>query len=102
MIEQLVQFIKGNPALVFYVCGLAGMVAHYTKKWARGEYRGNLWAYLVADNPRATLAAVITYAGTAAGVVATGTLHGMDLATVAALGFTTGFALDSAINKATP
>lgn len=101
MIHALMTFAATHVAIVFYLAGLVGMLAHYVKKWTRGEYAGNLWAYLFADNPRASLAAVITYVGAAAAVVATGSLDGMKLAQVVAVGFTTGFAIDSAVNKAT-
>lgn len=87
-------------AVVFYALGLVGMGAHYAKKWARGQYAGNLWAYLFADNPRASLAAVLTYTAAAAGVMATGSIDGMTLAQVAALGFGTGYVSDSAVNAA--
>lgn len=85
-------------AAVFYALGLVGMAAHYVKKWSRGQYAGNLWAYLFADNPRASLAAVLTYTGAAASVIATGSIDGMTLAQVSALGFFTGYASDSAVN----
>lgn len=87
-----------QSTMVFYAFGLAGMVAHYMKKWARGQYAGNLWAYLFADNPRASLAAVLTYTAAAAGVIATGSIDGLTLAQVAALGFGTGYVSDSAVN----
>ena len=87
-----------NSAIVFYAFGLAGMAAHYMKKWARGQYAGNLWAYLFADNPRASLAAVLTYTAAAASVIATGSIDGMTLAQVSAVGFATGYVSDSAVN----
>lgn len=99
MMQTLSMIVAAHLAIVFYLAGFVGMVAHYVKKWTKGEYAGNLWAYLFADNPRASLAAVITYAGAAAAVVATGSLDGMKLAQVAALGFTTGYAIDSTVNK---
>ena len=86
-------------SLLFCLANLLGMLAHYVKKWARGQYRGNLWAYLIADNPRASLAAIITCLGSAAGVIATGTLHGMSVATALWLGLLTGYTVDSAVNK---
>lgn len=99
MIHALIAFATAHLAVLFYLAGLLGMLAHYVKKWSRGEYKGNLWAYLVADNPRATLSTVITYAAAATAVVATGSIAGMSLAQVFAAGFTTGFAIDSAVNK---
>jgi hypothetical protein len=100
MTDTLIALATQHLALVFYLAGLLGMVAHYTKKWARGQYAGNLWAYLFADHPRASLVAVITYTAAAAGVLVTGSIEGMKLYQVAALGFTTGYAIDSAVNSA--
>jgi hypothetical protein len=96
---QIQAFILSSPATVFYACGFAGMVAHYAKKWTRGEINLSLFEYMVKDNPKASVAAVCTCLGATTAIVATGTLHGMDIPTVAALGFTTGFAIDSAVNK---
>lgn len=87
-----------DTTIMFYAFGIVGMGAHYIKRWARGQYAGNLWAYLFADNPRASLAAVLTYTAAAAGVIATGSIDGMTLAQVAALGFGTGYVSDSAVN----
>lgn len=99
MIDTVMSKMVTHSAIVFYVAGFLGMLGHYTKKWARGQYAGNLWAYLFADHPRASLSAVITYSATAAGVLATGSVEGMGLAQIAALGFTTGYAIDSAVNR---
>lgn len=91
--------MRQHLVLLFYLAGLLGMLGHYTKKWARGQYAGNLWAYLIADNPRASLASVITYLAATTGVVATGTLDTMDFATALGLGFVTGYTVDSAVNS---
>jgi hypothetical protein len=100
MTDTLIALATQHLAFVFYLSGLLGMVAHYAKKWARGQYAGNLWAYLFADHPRSSLAAIITYTASAATVLATGSIDGMNLAQVAALGFTTGYMADSAVNRA--
>lgn len=99
MIDSIQAVAAQYLAVVFYFAGLLGMLAHYTKKWARGQYDGNLWAYLFADQPRASLAAFITYTGSAAAVIATGSIGGMSVAQVAALGFGCGYAIDSAVNR---
>lgn len=96
---SLIGKLSEYPAILFYVAGFAGMLAHYVKKWAKGEYTGNIWAYLYADKPRATLYAFITCAGTLTAVVATGTLTTMQIAPIIALGFTTGYVIDSSVNS---
>ena len=97
---DLTAFISKHYAVVFYLSGVLGMLAHYAKKWGKGEYKGSLFSYMFTDCPKATLAAVLTYTGAAATIMATGTLAGMDVATVGALGFTTGYAIDSSVNNA--
>lgn len=97
--EAIQEMIAKHYAVAFYAAGFAGMLAHYTKKWAKDEYKGNLWAYLYADKPRASLYAFITYAGAAAAVVATGTIDGMKVHTIIGLGFLTGYAIDSSVNS---
>ncbi|HZR37260.1 MAG TPA: hypothetical protein VFA75_17960 [Nevskia sp.] len=92
-----------NPVLthilIFTAVAIAGMLAHYVKSWAKGEISGNLVDYLFRDNPRATvlsLGGVLTAVATTA---ATGTLDGMSLQQLLLSGFTTGFAIDSTLNK---
>lgn len=97
--DTLIAELSKYQAAMFYVFGIIGMLAHYTKKWAKGEYIGNLWAYLYADKPKASLYALLTYSGAAAAVVATGTLDAMKIGAVVALGFTTGYAIDSSVNS---
>ncbi|HZR35501.1 MAG TPA: hypothetical protein VFA75_09010 [Nevskia sp.] len=92
-----------NPVLmhilIFAGVAIAGMLAHYVKSWAKGEISGNLVDYLFRDNPRSTvlsLGGVLTAVATTA---ATGTLDGMSLQQLLLSGFTTGFAIDSTLNK---
>lgn len=96
------EFLEHHAILLFYFTGVVGMLAHYTKKWARGEYLGNLWAYLFADNPRASIAAAVTHLGAVAAVVASGDITTLDVTTLAALGFLTGYTVDSAVNNQAP
>jgi hypothetical protein len=97
--NEIIAEISKHPAIAFYIAGFLGMLGHYVKKWSKGEYIGNLWAYLYADKPRATLYAFITYAGAATAVVSTGVLASMQIAPIIALGFTTGYMIDSSVNS---
>ena len=101
LLDSLIAFATQHYALAFYLAGLGGMLAHYTKKWSKGEYTGNLWAYLYADKPRASLYAILTYVGAASTVASTGVLDGMKISTVLALGFSTGYLIDSSVNSST-
>lgn len=96
---DIIAELSKYPSATFYLAGFLGMLAHYTKKWAKGEYQGNLWAYLYADKPRASLYAFLTYTGAATAVVTTGVLGSMAFSAIVALGFTTGYTIDSSVNS---
>lgn len=99
--DTLKDFLSNYPTVVFYLAGLFGMVNHYTKKWARGEYKGSLWSYMCTDNPKSSLLAITSYIGTAAAIASTGALEAMNLGPLIGLGFTTGYTVDSVVNKTT-
>lgn len=84
--------------LVFFFLGVAGMVGHWAKRWVRLETDKTLWSYLFRDSPRYTLYAFLTYVGAVLSMVIFGDI---DFASKEALGlaFTTGYSIDSAINK---
>lgn len=88
-----------TPEILLILASLAGALGHYLKKWARGEIIGNLLQYLAVDYPKSTVAMLMTLAGAVAAILASGVLHGMDAWTIAGLGFTTGYTIDSAVNK---
>ena len=98
-LKNLYAVVSGSPLILFYLSGLVGMLGHYVKKWGRGEYKGNLWAYLFADNPRASLAAVVAYTAAAAMVMSSGRLSGLEIDVLVGLGFMTGYTVDSSVNS---
>lgn len=78
---------------------LAGMFAHYIKKWLRGETQDSLLEYLFGANSwKHTVQAAVAVVVTVFGMFSAGQL---DLATIAGLltVFTIGYAGDSALNK---
>jgi len=85
--------------LIFAGAAGVGMLAHYVKSWAKGEITGNLVDYLFRDNPRATVLSLGGVLAAVATTFATGTLTGMSLQQLLLSGFTTGFAIDSTLNK---
>jgi hypothetical protein len=85
--------------LIFTGIAIVGMFAHYGKSWAKGEISGNLVDYLFRDNPRATVLSIGGVLAAVATTYATGTLTGLTLQQLLMSGFTTGFAIDSTLNK---
>lgn len=88
-------------SLMMYICaGLVGIVAHYVSKWARGEIKGNLFYYLFIDNPKWTLATLMGFFASAAGLLAAGSISmSTDPLMLLGAGFGIGWACDSAITK---
>lgn len=88
-----------DTTLLLSLAAVAGMLAHYVKKWGRKEITGNLFDYLIVDYPGNTIAALMTLAAALAAIVATGQLTGMQQPAIMALGFGAGWAIDSGVNK---
>lgn len=94
--EQAKEFV---PAVaVFFGVGLLGMFAHFLKKWTRGEIAGGPIDYLVS-HPKHTVASILTFMGATAGLMASGQLDNLNLPVLVGLAFTTGWTIDSGINK---
>lgn len=87
---------------VFAIVGIGGMIGHYVKKWIRGEIHGNLIAYIFCDHPRQTALAVATFLGTAASLALTGQLDTLTVGNLIVTAITTGYTVDSAVNKGAP
>lgn len=70
--EGLMHFLSQLPAsfeaellYALMLSGLVGILANYSKKWARGEIQGGLIHYLFVDNVRGTWLSVCTIIGLA-------------------------------------
>lgn len=87
-----------NEFLTFYLVGIAGMLAHWMKRYLR-QGGSNLLSYLFKKHPRYTLYALLTYTGAAFGLVVLGTATDLTSMQSLALAFTAGYTVDSAINK---
>lgn len=100
-------FLDGPELRVFLmlmVSGTAGMVANWLVKWARGEIKGGLAAYLFRDNPRSTALSLFTYTGAVLAAMQADVVHVANAvfigwANVAWLGATNGYFIDNIINK---
>lgn len=104
----LQQLPSSSEAQIFYallIGGFAGMTANWFWKWARKEIDGNLFCYLVIDNPRATLVSLMAYLGLALTALYTDAFHVGDehvfvgWSMVLWLSATNGFFIDAIANK---
>jgi hypothetical protein len=86
--------------VIFIGSGLAGMVAHYMKKWARSETTSSLAGYFGKDNINATFATLGAFGTAVIGALGTGAITPeMNMYGVIYAGLTMGFAVDSSFNK---
>lgn len=97
---------EANILYMLVIFGLLGAVVHYVVRWAKGEIQGSLWAYMVTDNPRRSVLAVIALlteliGEESSGLFTTSDGHFVGWALVIAAGLKTGFLIDSIVNKAT-
>lgn len=83
----------------FIAVGIVGAFAHWFKKWLLDEITGSLVDYLFRDHPKNTGLAMFTLVGLACAAWLAGQLDTLDVRALIALAFTTGFTVDSAVNK---
>lgn len=83
--------------LLFSFVGFVGMVVHWIKRCLREESKSSLIEYLLVHRSY-TLMSIMTYLGAMGALVATGIV---DFTSSQSLGlaFTTGYMIDSAVNK---
>ena len=86
---------------IFLVVGLVGIVAHFLKRKLEGELAGNFWNYLFGSYTGRTLTALGTFVGSAFTYVYTGAADGITWPALIGLAFSTGYMVDSSINKGT-
>jgi hypothetical protein len=85
-----------SAELVLLTAALVGLLAHFLVKRFRGEITASLFRYLV-EQPGFTVATIISIVAACLGIVATGQLENLAPHLTVALGFGTGWTLDSAI-----
>lgn len=86
---------------VFILVGFIGIFVHYAKKRLGNEIEGSFGKYLIGDHPSSTITAMFTFIGTALTYVFSGTIESASWSAIIGLAFTTGYAVDSALNKST-
>lgn len=95
------QSMQFQELWVFILVGFIGIFAHYAKKRLGKEIEGSFFKYLIGDHPSNTITALSTLLGTALTYVFSGTIESASWSAIIGLAFTTGYALDSALNKST-
>lgn len=83
---------------IFILVSLAGVFAHWLKKWCRDEVQGGFIHWLISE-PKHTLYTFMTLGGALYTLYSTGALIDINRETIA-LVFLTGFSADSTFNKA--
>lgn len=91
--------LQAQQLLVFLGMGFLGIYSHYFKKEFVGELSGGFYNYLVGDHPRQTLITLTSFLGSAIAYVFSGSMEGAEWSALVGLAFTTGYSLDSALNK---
>lgn len=87
-----------NGYVVGFGAGASGMLLHAFKKWLRWEGTLNFRRYL-CQKPKATMMAFFTYIMGYLAIVAAGDVAPVTDAQTIALSITSGFAMDSGLNK---
>lgn len=100
-LDKFVHSMQFQELWVFLLVGFIGVFAHYAKKRLGKEIEGNFYKYLVGDHVGSTVTALSTLVGTALTYVFSGTIESASWSSIIGLAFTTGYALDSALNKST-
>lgn len=100
-INHFVHSMQFQELWVFLLVGFIGIFAHYAKKRLGKEIDSSFYKYLVGDHPASTITALSTFVGTALTYVFSGTIESASWSAIIGLAFTTGYAVDSALNKST-
>lgn len=85
--------------LIYVAFGLIGALVHYYLKVIGGDIKNNLKLYLWGSHRSRTVTAFSTFLGSAFTYIFSGAVVGITWPALIGLAFTTGYALDSAINK---
>lgn len=82
--------------LIFTLIGIAGLFAHWLKKWTQDQTTATLWQWWAIQNSKASVRTALTFATALFGFLS----QDPPLTWATAYGvFLTGYALDSALNK---
>lgn len=85
--------------IVFLAAGAVGAIAHWVKKWARGEIDGGLIDYLFRNHARESVLAMMTFGSGAVSLWLAGQLDELGLRQLIVMGFLAGYTVDSSMNR---
>lgn len=86
---------------VYLVVGVIGMLAHWARLYLTGEYSQSFWYYLFGDQPKKTLLTLGTFVSSGFTYLFTGAVATASWPALMGLAFTTGYSLDSMLNRGT-
>lgn len=101
MENKVVEFILANPYWFFTAAMVLGAVMHYIKGRYRGEVQAKFIDYWLFDNPVSSLGVVGALVGIWVVVYESAALEGAKWLMVVASGWTSGWTMNSALNKTT-
>lgn len=79
----------------FLLCGVLGLLAHWCKRWLRGQTDAGLYEYYMVRERKATVTTLLTFVVSLFGFLAGGPEWSMGTAYGA---FSVGYLIDSAVN----
>ena len=92
-----------EPHVVFISAGVVGMIAHWLKKWAKGETSSSLTGYFIKDEINSTFTMLGAFGYAVLGAFATGTITSTSsMYSIVYAGIAAGFAIDSGFNAGAP
>ena len=100
-LASVVTPLKFQELAVFAIAGGSGMLSHYVKKVINKEIVPGLYNYLIGDHMKNTVAALSSFGTAMLAYVFSGTTDTTSWPAFIGLAFTTGYSLDSIINKGT-
>lgn len=98
-LNSLIHSLQGQQILVFWITGFVGMYFHYLVKALNKEIRWGFIKYLFGNYGGRTLTSLVTFMGSGVTYVFSGSVESLAWPTLLSLALTTGYAIDSAINK---
>lgn len=104
-LTQLPFTMEAYTLYMLLLGGLVGAGVHYLTRWAKGDIKGGLFAYMFLDNPRRSVLSLISLTselivemGSGLFTTSDGGFVGWGLVLLS--GLKTGFLIDAIVNKA--
>jgi len=87
---------------IYIIFATLGMFGHYLKKSLSKEIQGSLYKYLFIDHPLSTFNSLSAIVVSACTYIFSGSTESIQWGPLIGLALTTGFSIDSIVNKSTP